>query len=84
MELSGNKVWLDSLKLGLALWQGEYRGALRQWLRWYDTSSNWIPAESERIQQAEQRIQQAEQRAELAERRAQELAQRLRELGVEP
>lgn len=68
---------MPDLGLGLALWQGEYRGALRHWLRWYDATGNWIPTEAEMVQRAEQR-------AELAERRAEELAQRLRELGIEP
>lgn len=95
MDLSGEQVWIQSLELGLALWQGEYRGKERQWLRWCDAESNWIPTEAERERQqkelAQQRAEQAEQRAELerqqrerAERRAEELAQRLRELGLEP
>lgn len=91
MELSGDRVWLESLKLGLVLWQGEYRGALRQWLRWYDAQGNWVPTEAEMTQQAEQRAKQAQQQVnqerqqrELAEQRAEKLAQRLRELGLEP
>lgn len=83
MELSGDRVWLESLKLGLVLWQGEYRGALRQWLRWYDAQDNWVPTEAEMVQRAEQRAELSDQRAELAERRVQELAQRLQELGLE-
>jgi len=39
------------LELGCSLWQGEYRGALRQWLRWYDAKGNWVPTEAEREQQ---------------------------------
>jgi Uma2 family endonuclease len=77
MELLSGKIWIPDLELGLALWQGEYRGASRQWLRWYDAQGNWIPTEAEMVLQAEQRAEQAEQRA-------QELAQRLRELGLEP
>jgi Uma2 family endonuclease len=98
MELLSGQIWIPDLELSLALWQGEYRGALRRWLRWYDAQGNWIPTEAEMVlqaeqragherqqrEQAEQRAEQAEQRAEQAEQRAQELAQRLRELGLEP
>ena len=82
---------MPDLELGCSLWQGKYRGASRQWLRWYDAQGNCLPTEAEMVQRAEQRAelsdQRAElsdQRAELAERRAQELAQRLQELGLEP
>ncbi len=75
------------MELGLALWQGEYRGALRQWLRWYDAQGSWIPTEAERERQqkelAQQEVEQERQQRELAERQAEELAQHLRELGVE-
>lgn len=91
MELLAGRIWLPDLELGLAPWQGEYRGKERQWLRWYDAQGNWIPTEAERVEQerqqkelAQQQFQQAEQRAQQAEQRAQQLAQRLRELGIEP
>lgn len=95
MELLAGRLWLPDLKIGLALWQGEYRGALRQWLRWYDAQGNWVPTEAEHERQLKEVAQQqvererqqrelAEQQKELAERRAEELAQRLRELGLEP
>lgn len=91
MELLAGRLWIADLEMGLALWQGEYRGALRQWLRWYDVQGNWIPTEAERVKQVEQRVEQAQQQAqeerqrrELAERRVEELAQRLRALGLEP
>jgi Uma2 family endonuclease len=40
-------VWLEDAELGLGLWQGEYQGINRLWLRWYDDNQNWIltPAE---------------------------------------
>lgn len=91
MELLSGRLWIPDLEMGLALWQGEYRGALRQWLRWYDAQGNWIPTEAERTQQAQQRAEQAEQQVEqerqqreLAQRQVEELAQRLRDLGLEP
>ena len=73
LDLTEPRIWIPALELGLGLWQGEYQGINRQWLRWYDAQGNWIPTEAE-IER--QRAQQAEQRAE-------ELAQRLRDLGIE-
>ena len=51
MELLAGKIWIPDLELGCSLWQGEYRGASRQWLRWYDAQGNWILTEAERTQQ---------------------------------
>jgi len=34
MESIAGRIWMPDLELGCSLWQGEYRGALRQWLRW--------------------------------------------------
>ncbi len=77
MELLAGKLWMPDLELGCSLWQGEYRGALRRWLRWYDAQGNWVPTEAEMAQQAEQSAEQAQQQVnqerqqrELAERRA--------------
>ena len=77
MELLVGKLWMPDLELGCSLWQGEYRGALRRWLRWYDVQGNWVPTEAEMAQQAEQSAEQAQQqvnherqRRELAEQRA--------------
>ncbi|MBD1899657.1 Uma2 family endonuclease [Trichocoleus sp. DQ-A3] len=80
LDLTEPRIWIPTLELGLGLWQGEYQGSNRQWLRWYDAQGNWIPTEAE-IER--QRAQQAEQRAQQAEQRAEELAQRLRDLGIE-
>ncbi|MBV8882527.1 MAG: Uma2 family endonuclease [Chroococcidiopsidaceae cyanobacterium CP_BM_RX_35] len=88
------RVWIPELELGLGLWQGEYQGIERLWLRWYDAKSNWVLTETEQerqekelaLQQAEQERQRAEAaqaRAEAAQARAEELAQRLRDLGID-
>jgi Uma2 family endonuclease len=42
------KLWIPELDLGLGLWQGEYEGRNRLWLRWYDATENWIPTDTER------------------------------------
>ncbi|MCL1463780.1 Uma2 family endonuclease [Argonema galeatum] len=81
--LTEPRVWMTTVELGLGLWQGEYQGINRLWLRWYDVEGNWIPTDAEaaqqqadierqRTQEAEQRTQEAEQRAQEAEQRAQE------------
>ena len=81
VNLTDSKVWMPPLEIGLGLWQGEYQGINRLWLRWYDEEGNLILTDAERERQ---RAESAEQRAESAERRAEILAQRLRELGIEP
>ena len=81
LELTEPKIWMPELALGLGLWQGEYEGCERLWLRWYDAEGNWILTEAEL---AKQQVEIQRQRAEEAEKRAEYLAQRLRELGIEP
>jgi Uma2 family endonuclease len=39
--------WIPELKLGLGIWQGEFEGINRSWLRWYDEEGNWSPTEAE-------------------------------------
>jgi len=88
-------IWLEEAQLGLGLWEGEYQGINRVWLRWYDQNENWIltPAEqefqraeqeSQRAEQANQRAEQESQRAEQANERAERLAAQLRALGIDP
>lgn len=84
LELSDSRLWMPEIDLGLGLWQGEYLGVDRLWLRWYDVEGNWIPTPEERAQQEQQRANQEQQRAELAEARLESLMQRLRESGIDP
>ena len=74
LELQEPLVWMPELELGLGLWQGEYQGIERLWLRWYDAQDNWILTQTE----------QERQRAEQAESRLESLMQRLRESGIDP
>lgn len=41
------RLWIPELEAGLGLWQGEYQGINRLWLRWYDSQDRWIPTEAE-------------------------------------
>ena len=50
---------MPELNLGYRVWQGEYRGIDRQWLRWCNIEGNWLPTDAE---QAEQRAEQLAQR----------------------
>jgi hypothetical protein len=81
LELPELRVWMSELELGLGLWQGEYQGIERLWLRWYDAEGNWVPTEAE---QERQRAEQERQRAEQAESRLESLMQRLRDSGIDP
>jgi len=81
LELHQPRVWMPELELGLGLWQGEYQGIERLWLRWYDAQGNWILTQTE---QERQRAEQAESRAQEAETRLESLMQRLRESGIDP
>jgi len=81
LEFSDSRVWMSDLNLGLGLWEGEFLGIDRLWLRWYDIDGNWIltPEEQERL-----RAEVAESRAEEAEAQLESLIQRLRESGIDP
>lgn len=74
LELPDSRVWIADLSLGLGLWEGEFQGIDRLWLRWYDVDGNWILTEAE----------QQRQRAESAEAQLQSLIRRLRESGIDP
>jgi Uma2 family endonuclease len=73
LELSDSRVWMPEIDLGLGLWQGEYLGVDRLWLRWYDSEGNWIPTPEE---QAQQRAEQEQQRADQEQQRADQEQQR--------
>jgi len=81
LQLQESRVWIPEIELGLGLWQGEYQGFERLWLRWYDAQGNWILTEAE---QERQRAKEAESRAKEAESRLESLIERLRESGIDP
>ena len=69
--------WLESVGLGLTLWEGTFEGRQDLWLRWCDRNGNLIPTGAERADEAEERAEEAEQKAH-------KLAERLRTMGVNP
>jgi len=74
LEPDNPRAWLANLEIGIGIWQGEFEGITRAWLRWFDREGNWILTDTERERQ----------RAEIAEAKANALMQRLKELGLEP
>ncbi len=66
------RIWIPELEVGLGLWQGEYEGIERQWLRWYDDQGNWIPTDTE----------QERQRADRAESQLQQVVLNLLQQGM--
>ncbi|MBD2776849.1 Uma2 family endonuclease [Iningainema tapete] len=83
--------WLETVGLGLTLWQGTFEEQPGIWLRWCDkqgeviltgaesSQSERLRAESERLRAESERL-----RAESERLRATRLAERLREMGVDP
>ena len=87
LELNEPTIWMPGIELALGLWQGEYAGVDRLWLRWFDAEGNLILTPEEAAeQQAQAALEQAEaerQRADRAEARVKALQQRLEELGID-
>ncbi len=82
---------LPDTRLALNLWQGEYEGNRRSWLRWCDAEGNLIPTgeeraerEKERAEREKERAERERERANTAEEKAARLAAKLRELGLDP
>jgi Uma2 family endonuclease len=65
-------VWLPEAQIGLGLWQGNYQGFERLWIRWYDKENNWLPTPEER----------QKQRADKAELDNAKLRELLRQAGL--
>jgi Uma2 family endonuclease len=62
--------WLPNIGLGVALWQGAFKGRHDTWLRWCEQGGEVIPTGAERATNERQR--------------AERLAEKLRELGIDP
>jgi Uma2 family endonuclease len=97
VELSDNKFWIPELELGLGVWEGKFQESDEQqvWLRWYDSTGNWVllPEELERqladseIRRADSEIREKElerQRADSERLKKEMLIAQLRAMGCEP
>jgi Uma2 family endonuclease len=68
--------WLESVGLGLTLWQGEFEGKTDLWLRWCNRDGTIIPTGAERAEAERQRAEAERQRAEAERQRAEAESQR--------
>jgi len=50
LDAANPKAWLPALNLGLGVWQGEFEGVTRAWLRWYDVAGEWLLTDTELAQ----------------------------------
>jgi hypothetical protein len=81
----GQSVWLESVGIGLTVWEGEFEEAVqRVWLRWCDRQGAVIPTGAEGQQVERQRADAERQRADTEQQRAERLAERLRMMGIDP
>ena len=76
--------FLDSVGLGVALWQGVFEEYEYEWVRWVDADGNLLLTGAEAKAHEAQRADAEAQRANDAEARAAALAAKLRELGINP
>lgn len=91
-------IYLETVNLGLTLWEGEFETVPGTWLRWCNRSGTVISTgaearvidqqradqESQRAEQERLRAEQAQQQAEQERQRAERLADRLRTMGIDP
>ena len=88
----GPSILLETLGVGLTLWQGPYEEKIpRLWLRWCDSQGQVLPTgaegkvlERQRAEAEAQRANVEAQRAETERQRAERLAARLKQLGIDP
>ncbi|WP_017325876.1 Uma2 family endonuclease [Synechococcus sp. PCC 7336] len=84
LEIAERRLWIPALDLGLGVWQGEYEGIERAWLRWYSSAGDWIPTDTETAAWERQRAEQAESLLEQERQEKEKLLAYLRSLGVNP
>jgi Uma2 family endonuclease len=97
-ELTGKKYvelpepfWLESVGLGLMVWDGTFEEQPGTWLRWCNlgrqviaTGAERADAESQRADAESQRADAESQRADAESQRSERLAERLRAAGIDP
>ena len=76
--------WLETVGLGLTIWEGEFEEQPGLWLRWCDQNGQIILTGKERADQEQQRADQEQQRADQEQQRADRLAEQLRAMGIDP
>lgn len=90
--------WLSQVRLGLTLWEGDYQGVTKTWLRWVDVDNNllltgaelaeWQRSRAEqersRAEWEHDRAEQERNRAEAEHRLVEKLMAQLQQAGIEP
>jgi Uma2 family endonuclease len=91
ITLRAERLPIPEAELSLGLWQGNYRGIERLWLRWFTLAGELIALDSEELTAAKQELTTAKQEAIAAKQEAiaakqetEKLAARLRALGINP
>lgn len=80
LDLDNPRIWLDDLQIGLGVWQGEYEGHTRKWLRWFNADGTWIATDTEQERTEKiKALEQLEQEKKLRER----LLEKLKQQGIE-
>jgi Uma2 family endonuclease len=64
------RIWLDDLEIGLAVWQGQFGGLPKHWIRWCDRSGNPLLTDTEAALQREAIAQRQQQQAEMERQQA--------------
>lgn len=77
VTLTDNRLLIPELGLSLGLWQGNYEGVERLWLRWFTIDGELIPIPIEDAIAAEKRALEAEEIALEAQERAMEAQERV-------
>ncbi|MDX2231169.1 MAG: Uma2 family endonuclease [Leptolyngbyaceae cyanobacterium bins.349] len=73
----GEPIWLETVGIGVTLWDGSFETVPGTWVRWCDRTGQVVPTGAEAVQQERQRTEEERQRAN-------RLAERLRSLGINP
>jgi Uma2 family endonuclease len=83
VAITNPRIWLNDLDVGLAIWQGEFEGLPKYWLRWCDRRGEVFLTDTEAALEekaiAQQQQQQAEADLQQAEAERQQVALKLRQ-----
>lgn len=75
--LSGDKIWMPEIGLGIGRERGTYQGMTREWLFWYDEQGQrYLTPEETKLQQ--------QQQLEQTQQQLQELLTKLQQKGIDP
>lgn len=72
----GEPVWMPEIGLGIGRAEGSFQGWSREWLYWFNQSTERYPTSEEQAEQEHQRAEQEHQRAEQERQRAEQERQR--------